>query len=268
CESCVELLFVRGAGNCQECDTPLRKSNFRVQLFEDPAVDKEVEIRKKVLKIYNKREDDFPSLSEYNDFLEEIEEIVFNLTNNVDLENTKRKMELYQKDNKEVIQKNKIKLTREQEELEEALEVERQENEQRRLLIQKEEQLQQMIKRKNKQALLDDLVSNKTRGFECSVECSEQTASTLTFISTTVNCGQHISLAPIQKLEEALYEYQPLQVETYGPQVPELEMLGRLGYLNHVRAASPQDLAGGYTSSLACHRALQDAFSGLFWHPS
>jgi len=36
--------------------------------------------------------------------------IVFNLTNNVDLENTKRKMELYQKDNKEVIQKNKIKL--------------------------------------------------------------------------------------------------------------------------------------------------------------
>jgi len=28
----------------------------------------------------------------------------------VDLENTKRKMELYQKDNKEVIQKNKIKL--------------------------------------------------------------------------------------------------------------------------------------------------------------
>uniref|UniRef100_A0A803WDA3 MAT1 centre domain-containing protein n=1 Tax=Ficedula albicollis TaxID=59894 RepID=A0A803WDA3_FICAL len=51
CESCVELLFVRGAGNCHECDTPLRKSNFRVQLFEDPAVDKEVEIRKKVLKI-------------------------------------------------------------------------------------------------------------------------------------------------------------------------------------------------------------------------
>ncbi|XP_031409586.1 CDK-activating kinase assembly factor MAT1 isoform X2 [Meleagris gallopavo] len=157
CESCVELLFVRGAGNCHECDTPLRKSNFRVQLFDDPAVDKEVEIRKKVLKIYNKREDDFPSLSEYNDFLEEIEEIVFNLTNNVDLENTKRKMELYQKDNKEVIQKNKIKLTREQEELEEALEVERQENEQRRLLEQKEEQLQQMMKRKNKQALLDEL---------------------------------------------------------------------------------------------------------------
>ncbi|KAK2538945.1 Mnat1 [Columba guinea] len=441
CESCVDLLFVRGAGNCHECDTPLRKSNFRVQLFEDPAVDKEVEIRKKVLKIYNKREDDFPSLTEYNDFLEEIEEIdfqvsfgrveaetkrdilskltscdpgtvlivfpnvsVFNLTNNVDLENTKRKMELYQKDNKEVIQKNKIKLTREQEELEEALEVERQENEQRRLLIQKEEQLQQMIKRKNKQALLDDLESSnlpaslllaqhkdrptqlemqlekpkpvkpvtfstgikmcyvttlvhlrsislasgldmkewaalgqqrsihpkgldaKKNRFDLSARIYTAVKRTTAFVEVIVKVrepersaeweqpgtmGQHISLAPIQKLEEALYEYQPLQVETYGPQVPELEMLGRLGldstnaytcsekranpvergdpmswllpvcvqasllsyhkkvgYLNHVRAASPQDLAGGYTSSLACHRALQDAFSGLFWHPS
>ncbi|XP_048710500.1 CDK-activating kinase assembly factor MAT1 isoform X1 [Caretta caretta] len=240
CESCVELLFVRGAGNCQECDTPLRKSNFRVQLFEDPAIDKEVEIRKKVLKVYNKREDDFPSLTEYNDFLEEVEEIVFNLTNNVDLENTKKKMDNYQKDNKEVIQKNKIKLTREQEELEEALEVERQENEQRRLFIQKEEQMQQIIKRKNKQALLDELESShlpaslllaqhKDRSTKLEMQLEKPRPVKPVTFSTGIKMTQHISLAPIQKLEEALYEYQPLQVETYGPQVPETELLGRLG---------------------------------------
>ncbi|KAM4665412.1 CDK-activating kinase assembly factor MAT1 isoform 1-T1 [Amazona ochrocephala] len=279
CESCVELLFVRGAGNCHECDTLLRKSNFRVQLFEDPAIDKEVEIRKKVLKIYNKREDDFPSLNEYNDFLEEIEEIVYNLTNNVDLENTKRKMELYQKENKEVIQKNKIKLMREQEELEEALEVERQESKRRRLLIQKEEQIQQILKRKNKQALLDDLeksslpaslllTQHKDRSTQLEMQVEKPSQVRPVTFSTGIKMGQTISLAPVPKLEEALYTYQPLQVETYGPQVPELGMLGRLGYLTHVRAASPQDVAGGYTSSLACSRALQDAFSGLFWHPN
>ncbi|GAB1297523.1 CDK-activating kinase assembly factor MAT1 [Apodemus speciosus] len=314
CESCVDLLFVRGAGNCPECGTPLRKSNFRVQLFEDPTVDKEVEIRKKVLKIYNKREEDFPSLREYNDFLEEVEEIVFNLTNNVDLENTKKKMEIYQKENKDVIQKNKLKLTREQEELEEALEVERQESEQRRLFIQKEEELQQILKRKNKQAFLDELESSdlpvalllaqhKDRSTQLEMQLEKPRAMKPVTFSTGIKMGslvlivylkdsfqdyafkffstfyskvngldikeqgQQISLAPIQKLEEALYEYQPLQIETCGPQVPEQELLGRLGYLNHVRAASPQDLAGGYTSSLACHRALQDAFSGLFWQP-
>ncbi|KAM9293967.1 CDK-activating kinase assembly factor MAT1 [Gastrophryne carolinensis] len=276
CENCVDMLFVRGSGNCTECDTPLRKSNFRVQLFEDPTIDKEVEIRKKILKIYNKREEDFPSLREYNDFLEEIEEIVFNLTNNVDLENTRKKMDLYQKMNKDTIQRNKVKLTREQEELEEALETERHVDEQRRLQIQKEEQLQQKMKRKNKQELLDQLETSRLpasillaqhKGKTTLVEMQVEKMKPSVTFSTGIKMGQHISSSSIPKLEEALYHYKPLHIETYGPEVPPIELLGRKGYLNHVRAASPQDLAGGYNSSLACHRALQDAFSGLFWLP-
>ncbi|XP_053088427.1 CDK-activating kinase assembly factor MAT1 isoform X1 [Pangasianodon hypophthalmus] len=160
CENCVEMLFVRGSSNCVQCDTPLRKSNFRLQLFEDPAVDKEVEIRKKVLKIYNKRDLDFPSLREYNDYLEQVEEIVFNLTNNVDVENTRQMMEQYQRDNKDVIQRNKAKLTREQEELEELLLMEQQDLELKRLENLQEEQRHLHTKRKNKQALLDELESS------------------------------------------------------------------------------------------------------------
>ncbi len=44
CESCVELLFVKGSGSCPECQTALRRAAFRVQLFEDPSIDKEVRI--------------------------------------------------------------------------------------------------------------------------------------------------------------------------------------------------------------------------------
>ena len=29
CESCVELLFVKGSGSCPECNIPLRRGNFR-----------------------------------------------------------------------------------------------------------------------------------------------------------------------------------------------------------------------------------------------
>lgn len=39
-----------------------------------------------------------------------------------------------------------------------------------------------------------------------------------------------MSLQPLPRIEEALYHYKPLQVETYGPSVPELEQLGRFGY--------------------------------------
>ena len=50
CENCVELLFVRGSGACPECGIALRRNNFRLQLFEDAFVEKEVDIRKRVLR--------------------------------------------------------------------------------------------------------------------------------------------------------------------------------------------------------------------------
>ncbi|XP_077586937.1 CDK-activating kinase assembly factor MAT1 [Stigmatopora nigra] len=277
CENCVEMLFIRGSSNCVQCDTPLRKSNFRVQLFEDPTVDKEVEIRKKVLKIYNKRACDFPSLREYNDFLEQVEDVVFNLTNNIDVDDTKLRMEQYQRDNKDLIHKNKTKLTREQEDLEELLLLEQQGNEQRRLDVLQEEQRQLLAKKKNKQALLDELeksqlpasvllAQHKARvsQLETEIEQQKHMVKATNIFSTGIQMRQTVSLQPVPKLEEALYHYQPLHIETFGPPVPELDQLGRLGYLNHVRAALPQDTAGGYSSALACHRAIQDAFSGLF----
>ncbi|XP_051504473.1 CDK-activating kinase assembly factor MAT1 isoform X2 [Myxocyprinus asiaticus] len=277
CESCVEMLFVRGSGNCVQCNTPLRKSNFRIQLFEDPAIDKEVEIRKKVLKIYNKREFDFSTLKEYNDYLEQVEEIVFNLTNNVDTERTKQIMEQYQRDNRDIIQRNKAKLTREQEELEELLLQEQQDSEQRRLETLQEEQRQLQAKRKNKQALLDELESSqlpaavllaqhKDRATQLGTQIEKQKRNVkpTNLFSTGILMGQTVSLAPVTHVEEVLYVYQPVYIDTYGPPIPELDQLGRLGYLNHVRTASLQDQAGGYSSGLACHRAIQDAFSGLF----
>lgn len=73
-------------------------------------VEKEIDIRKRVLKDYNKKEDDFATLREYNDYLEEIESIIYNLTNNIDIVNTNKRIELYKKDNKELIMKNKVKI--------------------------------------------------------------------------------------------------------------------------------------------------------------
>lgn len=51
----MKLKFIfSGTGNCYECNQPLRRGNFKEQLFDDSNVEKEVEIRKKLLKEYNK----------------------------------------------------------------------------------------------------------------------------------------------------------------------------------------------------------------------
>lgn len=104
------FLNLVGSGSCPDCNVPLRRSNYRVQLFEDPMVEKEIDIRKRVLKDYNKKEEDFATLREYNDYLEEIETIVYNLTNNIDIVNTNKKIEQYKRENKELIMKNKAKI--------------------------------------------------------------------------------------------------------------------------------------------------------------
>lgn len=132
CESCVDLLFLKGSGACPECMVPLRRNNFRVQLFEDPMVEKEVDIRRRILRDYNKREEDFASLAEYNDYLEEIEDIVYNLCNNIDIIETNKRIEAYKRDNREVIQRNKTRVGRDEYALEEMLELEKVQEEARR----------------------------------------------------------------------------------------------------------------------------------------
>jgi CDK-activating kinase assembly factor MAT1 len=48
----VDVLFTRPSAACPECGTPLRRSDFRVQQFEDLIVEKEVDVRKRIIKMY------------------------------------------------------------------------------------------------------------------------------------------------------------------------------------------------------------------------
>ncbi|KAI9012836.1 CDK-activating kinase assembly factor MAT1-domain-containing protein [Gaertneriomyces semiglobifer] len=76
CENCINRLFLQGPAPCPICKVTLRKSNFVAQTFEDLYVEKEVQIRKRVSRIYNKRLEDFKgNLRAYNDYLEEVEDI-------------------------------------------------------------------------------------------------------------------------------------------------------------------------------------------------
>ena len=49
CDACVDAVFTRPTAPCPECGVALRRNLYRAQQFEDPAVEREVDIRKKVL---------------------------------------------------------------------------------------------------------------------------------------------------------------------------------------------------------------------------
>ncbi|XP_045762849.1 CDK-activating kinase assembly factor MAT1 [Maniola jurtina] len=276
CESCVDLLFLKGSGSCPDCNVPLRRSNFRVQLFEDSMVEKEIDIRKRVLKDFNKKEEDFATLREYNDYLEEIETIIFNLVNNIDIVATNKRIEQYKKDNKEVIMKNKAKIGREELELEEILEIEKQMEELRRAEMLKMEEEAKKQKIREKEALIDELMFAEGDAKDILNTFAETVANKqaeivpvlpkVTQFSTGVKFTRGSGQQPVPLIEEGpLYRYEPPEIpDRCGPDPPSIQEIVHNGYLQHVRAENETEKAGGYSATLPCLRALQDALSGLY----
>ncbi|XP_064474549.1 CDK-activating kinase assembly factor MAT1-like [Ornithodoros turicata] len=277
CESCVELLFVKGANACPQCNIALRRANFRLQVFEDAVVEKGVDIRKKILKDFNKREEDFESLRAYNDYLEEVETIIYNLTHDIDTEGTRRKVEQYKRENKTQIAKSKSKLSHDEELLEELLEQEQQETELRRQQLQEQEREAQREKIKQKEMLIDDLMfsdlpANKilaTHGDRSKAVANKPLPPkpTTAEFSTGIKFRHREAFLPVPKVQEGpLYTYTALGVDLCGPQAPSPKTL--TNYTANVRAAADSEKAGGFISDYACQRALQDAFCGLFFRPT
>ncbi|CAL0311739.1 unnamed protein product [Lupinus luteus] len=70
---------------------------------------KEIAIRRRIASIFNKREDDFTSLREYNDYLEEVEDMTFNLIEGIDVAAIEAKIAEYQEENAEQIMINRAR---------------------------------------------------------------------------------------------------------------------------------------------------------------
>jgi len=268
CESCVELLFVKGSGACPECDIPLRRTNFRIQLFEDAFIDKEVEIRRRILKDFNRQREDFDTLREYNDYLEMIEDIIFNLSNNIDILETNKKILTYKEQNKEQIIKNRSKYSKDALEIEDILAEEQKLSNQKRREIKVLEEAEKAAKLRNKEKLIDDLMFGEGDAEKILSEHRETVKleeSRMKAFSTGQETGK--SLQVITVVEEEPYVYQEPELVMNGPGPPDEIQIQEEGYINHIRSANGSERAGGYVELLGCMRAVQEAMAGLYFIP-
>lgn len=217
-------------------------------------------------------------MKEYNDYLEEIETIIYNLTNNIDVINTNKRIEQYKKDNREQIQKNKGRLGREEYELEELLEIEKQISEARKqeIFMEKSEAKKKRIQRK--EALIDELMFSNTDAKnivetfaqqakeEKEEEAKKPLPLKVTKFSSGIEFGRksHITFLPVPTDDSPAYEYAPLIIEPDGPQSPSEAEIAQKGFMNHIRNETDQERAGGFKTNIACMRALQEAMMGLY----
>jgi CDK-activating kinase assembly factor MAT1 len=166
CSSCVERLYGHGSAPCPVCGTALRRAHFTVPLYEDLLVERECRIRKRLSTIFNKREEDFETSKDYNDYLEEVEGIVWNLVQEVDVQATSDKLEAYRQQNLEQIMKNKELAEREATETQRRLvEEERQRMDYDNIIFAELEE-EEIQRRDEERRFIEELAGRKTVGRE------------------------------------------------------------------------------------------------------
>jgi len=97
CEGCVDRNFSSGKAECPVagCHISLWKREWRTQTFEDLAIEREVEIRRRVTRTLDRAEEEFETKRDYDDFLELREELIMNLVFRTDVAATNRKLKEY-----------------------------------------------------------------------------------------------------------------------------------------------------------------------------
>ncbi|KAI0536780.1 CDK-activating kinase assembly factor MAT1-domain-containing protein [Xylaria digitata] len=111
CSNCVSNIFKSGPAQCPyaTCTKTLRQRGFRSAFFGDLAVEREVDIRRRVAAAYNMVEDDFETLRDYNNYLQDVEDLTFDLISGGDDERRAAEQKLLHREQefREEIERNK-----------------------------------------------------------------------------------------------------------------------------------------------------------------
>jgi CDK-activating kinase assembly factor MAT1 len=64
---------------CPVCQTPVKRVTLTVRSLDDVQCEKDTSWRRRVLKVFNQTQQDFPTLLEYNNYLETVEDMIYSI---------------------------------------------------------------------------------------------------------------------------------------------------------------------------------------------
>ena len=214
-----------------------------------------------------------------------VEDIIYNLCNNIDILETNKKIAEYKDINKAQIAKNKHKAKAELLELEDILAEEKSLADKAKAEQEEIEKITKLRKVQNKEKLIDDLMfsdidagaivkdhatklnaANDTDGIAKYGTGAEVVAAARAAMGNSQKQTQLSSNLPVN--EGKPYTYEPLDTFYDGPTPPTWEIVRDHGYYKHIRPAEQAEKAGGYVENIACLRVLQEAMCGLYFEHS
>ncbi|KAI9228760.1 MAG: CDK-activating kinase assembly factor MAT1-domain-containing protein [Piptocephalis tieghemiana] len=274
CENCIERLHVTGPAKCATCNNKIaRRQLYRIPTFSDLAVEREVWTRQRLAKIFNQREEDFSSLKEYNDHLELVEELTFNLVQGVDVEETEEKIAKFQMEHAQQITDNAKKEKAEKKMRTTALDAERDAKIKERNAILEAEAKEAREKKEEKEQLLRELAqSDRPAEIILAERAAQQEAKRLASgITDDASSGMVIT----RHTDRAMRDGTSVSTELEPPFDPNLQLYEYPTYQTPPGLYEPDEdwvaqwradstgKAAGWTLNLAHARGLDEAFLDL-----
>jgi CDK-activating kinase assembly factor MAT1 len=153
CTSCVDReLSRRREFPCPICDTPVKKVTLSTRTLDDVQCEKDTSWRRRVMKVFNKVEENFATLLEYNNYLEEVEDVIYSIVNEEpNAEDAKTKIKSYEEANRAQIVIRQSQRADEERSIQDRIALEQREAERRKRELKEEEKAIAFTKRRLKQ---------------------------------------------------------------------------------------------------------------------
>jgi len=283
CETCINRTFLTSSIiQCPICKTSLRRGNFLTKVDEDPELERELNVRRTILKEFNKRREDFKTLREYNDYLEEVEDLIYNLVNDIDIVATQDKIKKYRRENQAVIVLNQSKKADEDRLLQEQMKVEQEEYETRKrnYILEEQKRMQDLLK--EKEDILDDWASGRTKKYtKTTADLKKASSRNRTSEPMNISISQPVETKPAKP---SSYSYAPQPQQTPSIQLPvpqpsqQPPQIAQFVFPQPTKEFVPSSfhedadlklkqqaaIAGGWKEEYITKRAIEEAFNTLF----
>lgn len=163
CSTCVDRIFSSGPATCPvpHCGKTLRKKGFHAAFFSDLKIEREVDVRKRVGKVFNRRQEEFESLLDWNNYLEEVEGMVFDIVegNANTRASAEQKLKAYREGNESLIEENRRTALDEADLVRRREKAEREAARQRRIEEMREEEELKLDVKRDRRDVLDRLAN-------------------------------------------------------------------------------------------------------------
>ncbi|CCI40615.1 hypothetical protein ABG067_002944 [Albugo candida] len=258
CDQCIKREFQHHREiACPTCSKPVKKSQLQDKTIEEINYTKEVSIRKKVLKDYNKTEDDFVTLEEYNDYLETLENLIFDLVYGDDEEKgrAQKQWKMYRQENLAVIATNDAKKAEEERRISHLLTEQQRIAEERRLLQQKEDSQFEADVERQRAELMEVALGERD---ENQLTQLRATTTAIPIDQPTVVTAE--MEAAMMGIHSAMHDAGPQPVP-----VPGGKRKSHFGVHESKKMRKDQQRAGGYILDLHYKRNREEAWTGIMF---